>query len=104
LAGLHFWGDSVVWAVLYPTFSLSSRRRVVQRILFGVGVIAAVTGMVLMLEGWHAFYMATTLIPFGTRVWAWCAIAGTPLVVADFKGHKGLIPPAAALAVAISLP
>ncbi len=93
-----------VWAILYLTFFLGSRRRVVQGILFGVAAVAALAGIVLMLEGWLSYYGATTSIPFGTRVWAWCVIAGLPLLIAIFKGYKGLIPPAVALAVAIALP
>jgi uncharacterized membrane protein len=107
----HFIGQAAflgrflfVWAILYLTFFLGSRRKVVQGILFGVGAVAALAGIVLMLEGWLSYYGATTLIPFGTRVWGWCAIAGLPLVIAAFKGHKGLIPPAAAVATAIALP
>ena len=93
-----------VWAVLYLTFFLNSRRRVVQGILFGVAAIAGLVGIGLMLEGWRSWYGTPTFVPFGTRVWGWCAIAGLPLVVAAFKGHKGLIPPGVAVATAIALP
>jgi uncharacterized membrane protein len=93
-----------VWAVLYLTFFLASRRRAVQGILFGVSVIAAVTGVALMLTTWESWSSQQSLIPFGTRVWAWMAIAAVPLVVAAFHGHKGLIPVAAATGFVIALP
>jgi len=93
-----------VWAILYVTFFLGSRRKVVRGILFGAAAVAAVVGIVLMLEGWRSGYGTPTFVPFGTRVWGWCAIAGLPLAVAAFKGHKGLVPPAAAVATAIALP
>ena len=45
----------------------------------------------------HAVFLAVvgsnqSFIPFGTRVWAWIAIAAVPLIIAAFHGHKGLIP------------
>ncbi|SPE21648.1 conserved membrane hypothetical protein [Candidatus Sulfotelmatomonas gaucii] len=94
----------LVWAVLYITFFLDSRRKAVQGILFGVSVIGAVTGIVLMLSGWTSWSSQQSLIPFGTRVWAWMAIAALPLIVSAFHGHKGLIPIAAAIGFVIALP
>ena len=94
----------LVWAVLYITFFLDSRRKAVQGILFGVSVIGAVTGIVLMLSGWTSWSSQQSLIPFGTRVWAWMAIAALPLMVSAFHGHKGLIPIAAAVGFVIALP
>lgn len=93
-----------VWAVLYLTFFLASRRRAVQGILFGVSMIGAVTGVALMLTTWESWSSQQSLIPFGTRVLAWMAIAAVPLVVAAFHGHKGLIPVAAATGFVIALP
>lgn len=92
-----------VWAILYLTFFVGSRRRAVQGILFGAGAIAAVTGIVFMLMGWRSWY-PQTFIPFGVRVWAWLAIAAVPLVIAAFKGHKGLVPIAVAIGFAEALP
>ena len=39
-----------VWAILFLTFFLASKHKVVQGILFAAGAIAATTGMVLMLR------------------------------------------------------
>jgi len=93
-----------LWAVLYITFFLGSRRRTVQGILFGVGVAGAVTGVVLMLMSWESWSSQQSLIPFGTRVWAWTAIAAVPLFVGAFHGHRGLAPIAAAIGFVIALP
>ena len=69
-----------------------------QGILFAAGVIGAVTGIVDNALGLGSSSSDQTFIPFGTRVWAWIAIAAVPLIVAAFHGHKGLIPIAAAIA------
>jgi uncharacterized membrane protein len=92
-----------VWATLYLTFFIGSRHKAVQGILFAAGAIGAVTGIVLMLSAWGS-YGGETFIPFGTRFWAWLAIAALPLIVASFHGHKGLIPIAAAIGFCIALP
>jgi uncharacterized membrane protein len=92
-----------MWAVLYITFFIGSQRRAVQGILFAVGVVGVVYGTVTMLWGWTS-YGDQTFIPFGTRVWAWIAIAALPLIIAAFHGHKGLISIAAAIAYVIALP
>ncbi|HEY2857323.1 MAG TPA: DUF2157 domain-containing protein [Terracidiphilus sp.] len=92
-----------VWGILYLTFFLASKRRATGGILFAVGAIAAVAGTPMMLYGWES-WIAESPIPFSTCVWAWIGIAGVPLLVAAFKGHKGLIPPAAAVAFVIALP
>jgi uncharacterized membrane protein len=92
-----------VWAILYITFFLRSRRRAVQGILFAAGVIALVYAVVMMLSFWLSFNNQS-FIPFGTRVWAWTAIAAIPLIVAAFHGHKGLIPIAASIAFVFALP
>jgi uncharacterized membrane protein len=93
-----------VWGILYLTFFLGSRRKAVQGILFAAGAIAAVAGIELMTSFWASGSHAESFIPFGTRVWAWVAIAALPLAVAAFHGHKGLIPIAAAIGFAITLP
>ena len=93
-----------VWAVLYLTFFLGSQRKVMQWILFAAGAIAAVTGICFMLSDWASWSSQQSFIPFGTRVWAWTAIAAIPLVVAAFHGHKGLVPVTAAIAFGIALP
>jgi len=93
-----------VWGILYITFFLGSRRKAVQGILFAAGVVAAVAGIYEMLSNWVCFSANQSFVPFGTRVWAWVAIAAVPLIVAAFHGHKGLISIAAAIAFAIALP
>lgn len=93
-----------VWAVLYLTFFVGSRRKVVQGILFAVSAVASITGVILMLDSWTSWSADQTFLPFSVRVWMWIAIAAVPLAVAAFHGHKGLVPIAAALAVALALP
>ncbi len=93
-----------VGAILYVTFFLGSRRKAVQGILFAAGAIAAIAGIVMMQSNWESWFAGQSFIPFGTRVWAWIAIAALPLIVAAFHGHKGLVPVAAAIAFSIALP
>ncbi len=91
-----------VWAVFYLTLILGSRRRAVYGILFAAAAIAAVSGVVLMNEGWRSYWNESSL-PFGTRFWTWAAIASVPLIISVFKGHWGLIPPATAVLTSIAL-
>jgi uncharacterized membrane protein len=92
------------WAILYLTFFLGSKRKIMQGILFAAAAIAAAVGTGMMLEGWQSFSSGQTFLPFGLRVWAWIALAGLPLAIAAFFGHKGLVPIAAALVYVIALP
>jgi uncharacterized membrane protein len=92
------------WAILYLTFFAGSRKKVVAGILFAASAIAAVVGIVLMLTNLASWSGQQTFIPFGTRVWAWLAIAALPLIVAAFHGHRGLAPIAAAIGFVIALP
>jgi uncharacterized membrane protein len=93
-----------VWAILYLTFFVGSRRKAVQGILFVVSAIAAVYGILFMLTGWVSVSSDSTSLAFGVRVWAWIAIAALPLIIAAFHGHKGLVPIAVAIAFVIALP
>jgi uncharacterized membrane protein len=93
-----------VWAILYVTFFAGSKRSGVRWILFAAGAVAAIVGTGFMLEGWRSWGYDFGFIPFGTRFWAWIAIAALPLVIAAFHGHKGLIPIAGAVALVIALP
>ena len=93
-----------VWAIFYLTVFLGSQRKAVHGILFAAATIAAIAGTFMMTEGWPSWFATETFIPFGTRFWAWTAIAALPLVVAAFKGHWGLIPPASAIVFSIALP
>ena len=94
----------LVWAILYLTFFAGSRRKVVRGILFAVSAIGAVYGAIFMLAGWVSVSSDQTFLPFGTRVWAWIAIAALPLVIAAFHGHKGLVPIAGSIAFCLALP
>jgi uncharacterized membrane protein len=92
-----------VWAIFYLTMILGSHRRAVHGILFTAAAITAISGVVLMNEGWRS-YGNEPFLPFGTRFWAWTAIAAVPVIIAVFKGHWGLIPPGAAILTSIALP
>lgn len=95
----------VVWAVLYLTFFLGSKRKIAQGILFAAGAIAGIVGTVNLLEGWHSWTaLQQTFLPFHLRVWGWVAIAVLPLLIALFSLHKSLTPVAAALAFTLALP
>ncbi|MGA3070089.1 MAG: DUF2157 domain-containing protein [Terracidiphilus sp.] len=94
----------IVWAVLYLTVFLGSKRKVVQSILFAASAIAALVGIVLILmDGWLSWGQQTFL-PFGTRVWGWVDIGVLPLLFAVIKLRKSLIPVAVAIAFSIPLP
>lgn len=94
----------IVWAVLYLTFFLGSKRKIVQGILFAVAAIAGVVATVLLLEGWRSWSATQTDLAFGTRFWAWTAIALLPLCFAVFRLRKSLVPVAAAIVFSIALP
>jgi hypothetical protein len=93
----------IVWAVLYATFFLGSKRRIVQGILFAVAAIASVVGVVVLLEGWRS-WGDQTYLSLGTRTWGWVFIAVIPLLFAVFKFSKSVIPVAAAICFSITLP
>jgi uncharacterized membrane protein len=93
----------IAWAVLYLTFFLGSKRQIVQGILSAVGAIAAVTGVVVLLDGWNSWGNQTYL-SLGTRTWGWVFIAVIPLLFAVFKFFKSVIPVAAAICFSIALP
>jgi uncharacterized membrane protein len=102
--GVYMGRLAFVWGILYITFFLNSRRKAVQGVLFSAGVVAVIAGILEMLSSWASFSANQSFIPFGTRVWAWFAIAAVPLIVAAFHGHKGLVPIAAAIAFSEALP
>jgi len=93
-----------VWAILYLTFFIASKRKIAQGILFAAGAIAAVAGTTMMLDGWQSWSADQSLIPFSIRVWAWAALAALPLAIAAFHGHKGLTPPVLAVVYSVALP
>jgi hypothetical protein len=93
----------VVWAVLYLTFFLGSKRRIVQGILFAYAAIESVVGVVALLQGWRS-WGDQTYLSLGTRTWGWVFIAVLPLLFAVFKFSKSVIPVVAAICFSIALP
>jgi uncharacterized membrane protein len=93
----------MVWAVLYLTFFLGSKRKAVQGALFAAAAIALLVGIDMNLEGWRAWGNQTYL-GFGTRMWGWTYIAVLPLTIALFRLWKSMLPTFAALVLAIALP
>ena len=94
----------IVWAILYLTVFLGSRRKVVQGALFGVAAIASVAAIAAMLEGWRAWSGTQTFLPFADRVWDWASIAFLPLCFAVIRLRKSLIPVSVAIALSLALP
>jgi uncharacterized membrane protein len=92
------------WAILYLTFFIASKRKIVQGVLFAAAAVAAAIGTGLMLNGWQSWSAEQTLVPFSVRFWAWVALAALPLAIAAFHGHKGLLPIALAVVYSIALP
>ncbi len=93
----------VVWATLYLTFFLGSRRKIVQGILFAVAAIFSVVGIVNLLDGWSS-WGSQAYLPLGLRTWGWVDIAVVPLFFALFKIRKSAIPVMIALAFSTALP
>jgi uncharacterized membrane protein len=94
----------IVWAVFYLTFFLGSKHKVVQGILFAAAAIAAVVGIVLMLQSWYSLPASQTVLSFPLRFWGWVAIAALPLCFSVFRPFKSLVPVVAALAFSVALP
>jgi uncharacterized membrane protein len=94
----------IVWAILYLTVFLGSRRKVVQGVLFGVASVASVTAIAAMLVGWRAWSGTQTFLPLMTRAWGWAAIAFLPLCSAAIRLRKSLFPVAAAVLFSLALP
>src|SRR5271157_5620169 len=93
----------IVWAILYLTFFIGSKRRIVQGILFVVAAIASIVGVVVLTDSWRSSGDQTYL-PLGLRTWGWVFIAVLPLLFAVFKFSKSVIPVAAAICFSIALP
>jgi uncharacterized membrane protein len=93
----------IVWAVLYLTFFIGSKRKILPWILFAVAAIAATVGTVVLLDGWRT-WGDHTYLPLGLRTWGWVAIAAVPLLFAVFKFSKSVIPVAVAICFSIALP
>lgn len=93
-----------VWAALYLTFFIGSKRKIAGGILFAAAAIAAVSGIAMMTDGWRSWSAEQTLAPLSVRIWAWTAIALIPLVVTVFAPRRTLLPVSLAVLVAIALP
>ncbi|MGA2886932.1 MAG: DUF2157 domain-containing protein [Terracidiphilus sp.] len=93
----------IVWAVLYLTFFLGSKRKIAQGILFAVAAIGSIVGICILLEGWRS-WGDTTYLPLGLRTWGWVDIAAIPLLFAVFKFRKSVVPVAVAICFSIALP
>jgi uncharacterized membrane protein len=92
-----------IWAILYLTVLLASKREAVQGVLFAVGAIAAVIGVALMLESWRS-WIDQPFIPLHTRLWAWAVIALAPLVFSIFGFARSTVPVISAIIFSIALP
>jgi len=94
----------VVWSLLYLTFFLNSRHKVVQGILFGAAAATGIAGIALLVGGWHSWSADQTFLSLWTRLWAWVAIAALPLFLAVFRMRRSLIPVGVALVFSVALP
>ena len=93
-----------VWAVLYLTLFLGSKRKVAQGVLFAAAAIAAVVGVVFMLESWRSWSGEQSFLSLKLRVWAWLAIAALPLLFSLFRLLKSTVPVTKALILSLVLP
>ena len=93
----------VVWGILYLTFFLGSKRKIVRGVLFVVAAIAAKAGIFLLLEGWSS-WGDKSYISLGLQTWGWVGFAAIPLLFAVFKFRKSVIPLAAAIVFSAALP
>lgn len=93
-----------VWAILYLTFFLGTKRRIVRGILFAVSAVAAFVGVFLMLEGWRSWGNIAPYPPFHTRFWGWVGIAAIPVLISFARLRKSMIPVLVSIAFVIALP
>ncbi|WP_263354876.1 DUF2157 domain-containing protein [Acidicapsa acidisoli] len=94
----------IVWATLYLTIFLSSRRKAVRGILFTAAAIAAFVGTDLMFWSWRSWTGHTTFLPLSARIWDWGVIAAVPIFFTLFRRRESLVPVLAAILFAIILP
>ncbi len=93
----------IVWAVLYLTFFIGSKHKILRGILFAAAAIDGITGICILLEGWRS-WGSETYLPLGLRTWGWVDIAVLPLMFTVFKFRKSVIPVTAAICFSIALP
>ncbi|WP_162601276.1 DUF2157 domain-containing protein [Occallatibacter savannae] len=93
-----------VWAILYLTLFIDTRRRIVRGILFGVSTLAAVASVSLLLTSWRSWSGMQPLPLLHTRFWGWVVIAVVPLLFSLFSFRKATAPVLAAIAFVIALP
>ena len=93
-----------VWAVLYLTFFLGSKHKVVQGILFAVGRRGQRRRSRPRRRRLDSWSPDQTFLSLWTRTWAWFAIAALPLFLAVFRMRRALIPVAAAFVFSLVLP
>jgi hypothetical protein len=94
----------LVWAVLDLTFFLDSKQRAMQAVLFAVSVVAALSGVLLMLGGWVSWSSQQTFLSLWTRVLGWAAIAALPLFFSVFRFRKSFLSVAVSVVFSIALP
>lgn len=93
-----------VWAILYLTVFIGTERRIVRGILFGCSIVAAVVGVVMLLESWHSWQALEFPLELHTRIWGWTIIAVIPLLFSAARIRKSAIPVLAAIVFVIALP
>lgn len=93
----------IVWAILYLTFFIGSKRKIVQGILFAVAAIAAFGGIAALLDGWRS-WGSQTYLPLGLRTWGWVDFAVLPLLFAVFKFKRSVVPVLVAIGFSLALP
>jgi uncharacterized membrane protein len=94
----------LVWAILYLTFFLGSKHKIVQGILFAAAAIASVVGIDFMSQSWYSGSASQTYLSFPFRFWGWTAIAALPLFFSLFRLFRSAVPVTAAIAFSIALP
>jgi uncharacterized membrane protein len=93
-----------VWAILYLTFWLSSRRKVVWGLCFTAGTIGLIVAHVILLSGFEWSYGSYPFLAVKTRIWGWLLIVALPLLISLIRRRQSLIPVLAAIVVSSALP
>jgi uncharacterized membrane protein len=93
----------IVWAMLYLTVFLGSKRKIARGILFAISSIACVVGIFVLLQGWHS-WGDPNKTPFALRAWGWVDIAVLPLLFAAIKFRKSVVPVSVGIVFSIALP